>query len=190
MQHETQSDEGEGGILRARTLTESLNSVTASSSANYKKSTVRFNHVDVREYAVTIGDNPSCSIGPPVRWVIISGIVSLLKRISSLLVSKIQMNTFTNTTILLLKLIIVLTGITLMLIKKFLLMSSRGVGTRSAEILMTLGCQTEFANTYWWKLGIIPWLPSKKQLKIQTFVETKGWKQQINFLESFATKGY
>ena len=67
MQHETQSDEGEGGILRARTLTESLNSVTASSSANYEKSTVRFNHVDVREYAVTIGDNPSCSIGPPVR---------------------------------------------------------------------------------------------------------------------------
>ena len=69
---------------------------------------------------------------------------------------KIQINTFTNTTILLFKLIIALTGITLTLIKKFLLMSSRGVGTRSADILMTLGCQTEFANTYCWKLGIIP----------------------------------
>ncbi len=74
----------ENGIMRVRTLKESLFSCdsnstdTSNHSVDLKRdnsldkgqtSTVRFSEVHIREYAVTIGDNPSCSSGAPIRSV-------------------------------------------------------------------------------------------------------------------------
>jgi hypothetical protein len=61
------------GIMKCRTLDESLHSKYGSESApgsrNAEKGTnrgIQFNKIVIREYARTIGDNPSCSSGPPV----------------------------------------------------------------------------------------------------------------------------
>lgn len=55
-------------IMKFRTLDESLHS-TYGGSENGSKSgdrTLQFDKIEIREYARTIGDNPSCSSGPPV----------------------------------------------------------------------------------------------------------------------------
>ena len=31
-----------------------------------KKERIKFKNIEIREYARTIGDNPSCSSGPPI----------------------------------------------------------------------------------------------------------------------------
>ncbi len=67
--------------MRVRTLKDSLSSCDTVSNdstdsfdvkrvASLHESqsiSVRFSEVHIREYAVTIGDNPSCSSGAPVR---------------------------------------------------------------------------------------------------------------------------
>ncbi len=65
------------GIMRVRTLQESLSSCDvsnlcvdlkrANSLDKDRSSSVRFREVRIREHAVTIGDNPSCSSGAPIR---------------------------------------------------------------------------------------------------------------------------
>ena len=56
-------------ILNPKTPDDSLSSSTASSlssSSSSSSKSVKFHEVQVREYAVSIGDNPSCSDGPPI----------------------------------------------------------------------------------------------------------------------------
>ena len=71
------------GIMRVRTLAESLGSdITLQNNSSRQQSahlmrrcnsciavpmSVEFNHVDIREYDVVVGDNPSCSDGAPIR---------------------------------------------------------------------------------------------------------------------------
>ena len=54
-------------IMKWRTLDESLHSTYG--SENGKERSLQFDKVIIREYARTVGDNPSCSSGPPVRYV-------------------------------------------------------------------------------------------------------------------------
>ena len=73
------------GILRTKSLDESIRSCTSSESmddtlgssssstssvpsirSSSSSGSVRFRNVEVREYNIVIGDNPSCSTGPPV----------------------------------------------------------------------------------------------------------------------------
>ncbi len=77
------SSEMNGGIMRVRTQKDSLSSsasdlklrpsttstvsLDASQSTSCTCSSVRFSEVHIREYDVTIGDNPSCSHGAPIR---------------------------------------------------------------------------------------------------------------------------
>lgn len=56
------------GIMKFKTLDESLHSTYGceTDNDNSNKPRIQFKHIEVREYARTVGDNPSCSSGPPV----------------------------------------------------------------------------------------------------------------------------
>jgi len=56
-------------VLRIRTLDESIHSTYGESDGGSRGSrgNIKFKNVGIREYARTVGDNPSCSSGPPVR---------------------------------------------------------------------------------------------------------------------------
>ena len=57
-------------IMRYKTLDESLGSSYRKDSVERKKGDDRritIASVEIREYGRTIGDNPSCSSGPPIR---------------------------------------------------------------------------------------------------------------------------
>lgn len=56
-------------ILKFRTVDESLHSSYGSEGGSSRGS-ITFSQVQIREYARTVGDNPSCSSGPPVRYVL------------------------------------------------------------------------------------------------------------------------
>ena len=60
---------GPRGVMRVRTLDESLNgsqSTTLSASKRSTKSNISFDKVFFREFPMVLGDNPSVSEGPPV----------------------------------------------------------------------------------------------------------------------------
>lgn len=61
-------------IMKLSTVDESLHS-TYGSDRSRKGDKLKFDKVKIREYARTVGDNPSCSSGPPVRYVCFSPIV-------------------------------------------------------------------------------------------------------------------
>jgi hypothetical protein len=52
-------------VMRIRTLDESVHSTYGGEPVD--KGRIKFKNVGIREYARTVGDNPSCSSGPPVR---------------------------------------------------------------------------------------------------------------------------
>lgn len=56
-------------ILKFRTVDESLHSAYGSETLEKGRRSLTFDKVIIREYARTVGDNPSCSSGPPVRYV-------------------------------------------------------------------------------------------------------------------------
>ena len=61
------------GIMRCRTLDESLHSTYGAQSetgSNPERKGIEFDKIVIREYGRTVGDNPSCRSGPPVRYVI------------------------------------------------------------------------------------------------------------------------
>jgi hypothetical protein len=53
-------------IMKCRTLDESIHSEYGSGT-NKGDRGIKFDKILLREYARTLGDNPSCSAGPPVR---------------------------------------------------------------------------------------------------------------------------
>jgi hypothetical protein len=53
-------------IMKCRTLDESIHSEYGS-GADKSDRGIKFDKVVLREYSRTLGDNPSCSSGPPVR---------------------------------------------------------------------------------------------------------------------------
>lgn len=53
-------------IMKCKTLDESLHSNYGSDPGKDERG-LQFGKVVIREYARTVGDNPSCSSGPPVR---------------------------------------------------------------------------------------------------------------------------
>lgn len=53
-------------VLKYRTVDESLHSVYGSDASTKSQKSLSFDRVKIREYARTVGDNPSCSAGPPV----------------------------------------------------------------------------------------------------------------------------
>lgn len=53
-------------IMRCRTLDESLHSAYGSTASKGDRG-IKFDKIVIREYSRTLGDNPSCSSGPPVR---------------------------------------------------------------------------------------------------------------------------
>ena len=55
-------------IMRFRTVDESLHS-SYDTQPSAGRGRIKFDKVKIREYNRTIGDNPSCSSGPPVRYV-------------------------------------------------------------------------------------------------------------------------
>jgi hypothetical protein len=58
-------------ILKWKTVDESLHSAYGSeSSHNGERNSLQFKNIVIREYARTVGDNPSCSSGPPLRYVL------------------------------------------------------------------------------------------------------------------------
>jgi len=66
-------EQGKGGILRPpRSMNGHLNisdihkESTRRSKGKFSTSTVKFDNITVREYSITIGDNPSCSGGAPM----------------------------------------------------------------------------------------------------------------------------
>eukprot|EP00536_Pseudo-nitzschia_multiseries_P010997 jgi/Psemu1/326264/estExt_fgenesh1_pg.C_3550005 len=63
-------------IMKRRTLDESLHSPYGSddSAVQRQKASLQFSKIDIREYTRTVGDNPSCTNGPPVgiSWDYIS----------------------------------------------------------------------------------------------------------------------
>lgn len=54
-------------IMKRRTLDESLHSKYGSEGSRNGDRALQFDRIMIREYARTVGDNPSCSSGPPVR---------------------------------------------------------------------------------------------------------------------------
>ena len=62
-------------VMKIRTLDESMHSTYGGSDSG-TKGRIRFKSVGIREYARTVGDNPSCSSGPPVRYAIASDMVT------------------------------------------------------------------------------------------------------------------
>jgi hypothetical protein len=59
---------------------ESLKSDTSPENSNTSGCTVKkaitFHRIEIREYERTVGDNPSCSSGPPITYVFTSSIIS------------------------------------------------------------------------------------------------------------------
>jgi hypothetical protein len=53
-------------VMKVRTLDESIHSTYVGSDGG-SRGNIKFKSVGIREYARTVGDNPSCSAGPPVR---------------------------------------------------------------------------------------------------------------------------
>ncbi len=58
-------------ILRVKSLSESIGSVhsnisSSSSTSSSSSNSVQFDKVEIREYSITLGDNPACSSGPPI----------------------------------------------------------------------------------------------------------------------------
>jgi hypothetical protein len=54
-------------IMKWRTLDESIHSAYGSADNKGDRGGIQFDKVVLREYSRTLGDNPSCSAGPPVR---------------------------------------------------------------------------------------------------------------------------
>ena len=55
-------------IMKRRTLDESLHSAYGSEDGVMRgKNSIQFDKINIREYSMTVGDNPSCSSGPPIR---------------------------------------------------------------------------------------------------------------------------
>ena len=58
-------------IMKWRTLDESLHSSSGAEDIivqrRIKNNSLQFSNINIREYLRTVGDNPSCSSGPPVR---------------------------------------------------------------------------------------------------------------------------
>ncbi len=57
-------------IMRCKTLDDSLHSTYGSQSDTFSGhggKSIKFDKIVIREYSRTVGDNPSCSCGPPVR---------------------------------------------------------------------------------------------------------------------------
>lgn len=54
-------------IMKWSTLDESIGHSYGGSEGTAKHRSLQFGTVKIREYARTVGDNPSCSSGPPVR---------------------------------------------------------------------------------------------------------------------------
>jgi hypothetical protein len=58
-------------IMKKRTIDESLHSTYGSeemiTGLSRKLDSLKFDKICIREYSRTVGDNPSCSSGPPVR---------------------------------------------------------------------------------------------------------------------------
>jgi hypothetical protein len=67
-------------ILKVKSVDESLHSSYGESKESEegltKKRAIEFTDILIREYARTIGDNPSCSSGPPVAYVVAFVVVS------------------------------------------------------------------------------------------------------------------
>jgi len=57
---------GGPGILKVATLDESLHNTNISRCSDSESLTVSFHKVVIREYKLTVGDNPSCTFGPPI----------------------------------------------------------------------------------------------------------------------------
>ena len=57
-------------IMKRRTLDESLHSTYGSEDGliSRKHLSLQFDKINIREYSRTVGDNPSCSSGPPIRY--------------------------------------------------------------------------------------------------------------------------
>ena len=59
-------------IMKRKTLDESLHTTYGSgdemtSGRSKKHLSLQFDKINIREYSRTVGDNPSCSSGPPIR---------------------------------------------------------------------------------------------------------------------------
>ena len=54
-------------IMRYKTLDESLSSTYSVERRKEDERRITLASVQIREYARTVGDNPSCSSGPPIR---------------------------------------------------------------------------------------------------------------------------
>jgi hypothetical protein len=52
------------GIIKHRTVKEALAATYGSDGNN--KGGIKFHVIEIREYERTVGDNPSCSSGPPI----------------------------------------------------------------------------------------------------------------------------
>jgi len=53
------------GIMKWQTADESLHKKYKETRKN-KDNSIQFEAIEIREYARTVGDNPSCSSGPPI----------------------------------------------------------------------------------------------------------------------------
>ena len=86
---QTEHDNCIKGIMRIRTLSDSLKAskkhsefksprpeeipaCTRNLHSESCQRTVTFKHITIREYGVVIGDNPACSCGAPLRYVLAS----------------------------------------------------------------------------------------------------------------------
>ena len=62
-----------GSILKTKTLTDSLahgSRPEEGGGPHHRRTTasITFDRIEIREYARTVGDNPSCTAGPPIRY--------------------------------------------------------------------------------------------------------------------------
>ena len=62
-----------GSILKTKTLTDSLaprgsGPEEGEGPQRRRTASITFDRIEIREYARTIGDNPSCTAGPPIRY--------------------------------------------------------------------------------------------------------------------------
>ena len=61
-----------GSILKTKTLTDSLaprgSGPEEGEGPQRRTASITFDRIEIREYARTVGDNPSCTAGPPIRY--------------------------------------------------------------------------------------------------------------------------